>query len=271
MSFLEKYELVEMHRSELKKHPLNPRRITAEAKRRLKDGLERFGLVSPLIFNRKTGLLVGGHQRLACMDDIEGTKDYSLKVAVVDIDETKEKELVVFLNNTSAQGFWDETDLLDIINDSEVSKESLGFSSQEMDYFDKLMQETSKDEEAAIEYMNQMLSESDSLEQAASDAKEEIEQDKESKKMKWEKTISGFFEPAPPSDGANAKADDELTQEEREHRKEFRDSRENWKKQDGSSEVVVRIIFTNADKARFWLSKNKLPTNNFLLHEKELD
>ena len=108
------------------------------------------------------------------------------------------------------------------------------------------------------------------MEAAAEEAKEAAESDKATKKDKWEATISRLFEPAPQQSAVNAKPDEELTPEEREARQKFRDSRENWKKQDGSSEVVVRIIFTKEERAKQWLSKVGLPPT-FLLHEKELD
>jgi hypothetical protein len=271
MSAFEKFTMQEMHRSELKKYPLNPRKITAEAKRRLKAGLERFGLVSPLIFNKRSGYLVGGHQRMSVMDDLQGDKDYTLNIAVVDLDESKEKELVVFLNNTSSMGFWDDEALLEIMNGQDTDKNMLGFSATEMDYFDKLMQEADIEETAALNYMDQMTEEAEALENAAAENNENATADKETKKQKWENTISNFFEPAPLQSLTNAKSDEELTPEELAHRKNFRESRENWKKQDGSSEVVVRIVFSSQEKARGWLSSKGLPSTQFLLHEKELD
>lgn len=271
MSAFEKFTMVEMHRSELKKCPYNPRKITAEAKRRLKAGLEKHGLVQPLIFNKRTGYLVGGHQRLSCLDDIHESKDYTLNISVVDMDEAQEKELVVFLNNTSSQGFWDETAILDIMNDESIDKNMLGFSASENSYFEKLMNEAAETEAASLEYMGQMIEEADALEAVADEQKEAIAEDKETKKQKWETTISSLFEAPPPQTGANAKADSELTPEELQHRKDFRASRENWKKQEGSQEVVVRIVFTHEEKARRWLASKGLPSHNFLLHEKELD
>ena len=68
--------------------------------------------MQPITWNKRTGNLVSGHQRLACIDAIEGGDDYKLDVAVVDLSEADEKAQVVFMNNQDAMGFWD-TELLD--------------------------------------------------------------------------------------------------------------------------------------------------------------
>jgi hypothetical protein len=44
--------------------PYNPRRITDEELLRLRKSLRRFGLVDPVIVNRRSDRIVGGHQRV---------------------------------------------------------------------------------------------------------------------------------------------------------------------------------------------------------------
>jgi hypothetical protein len=44
--------------------PYNPRTISSEALAGLRGSVERFGLVEPVVWNRRTGRVVGGHQRL---------------------------------------------------------------------------------------------------------------------------------------------------------------------------------------------------------------
>lgn len=70
-------------------------------------GMTEFGLVEPLIWNKRTGTLVGGHQRISALDSLEKNKDYSLRVACVDLDEKTEREQNVFFNNPEAQGEFD--------------------------------------------------------------------------------------------------------------------------------------------------------------------
>ena len=48
--------------SDLSPAPYNPRTITADALDGLRHSVERFGLVEPVIWNRQTGHVVGGHQ-----------------------------------------------------------------------------------------------------------------------------------------------------------------------------------------------------------------
>ena len=111
----QKFVMERWQRSAIKEHPKNPRRITESAKKKLRDKMKEVGLLQPPIVNRRTGYLLGGHQRLAVMDSLEhykpGKTDYSLDVAVVDLPEAEEIAMIVFLNNASAQGSWD-TDLL---------------------------------------------------------------------------------------------------------------------------------------------------------------
>lgn len=104
---LEKYKIERIHRSEVKGAPYNPRTITDDARRKLKENLERVGLLSPIVWNRRSGFVVSGHQRLGAMDALMGTDDYHLTVAAVDLDEKTEKEQNIFFNNPDAMGDWD--------------------------------------------------------------------------------------------------------------------------------------------------------------------
>ena len=46
-------------------NPANPRRITQEARERLRKALDKFGDLSGIVFNRTTGHLVGANQRVS--------------------------------------------------------------------------------------------------------------------------------------------------------------------------------------------------------------
>lgn len=106
-----------MPRSDIKNAPYNPRTISDDARKRLKDNLERVGLIEPIIWNRRSGHIVGGHQRLKALDALEESPDYLVPCAVVDLDETTEKAQNVFLNNGEAQGGWDLDLLADVLKD----------------------------------------------------------------------------------------------------------------------------------------------------------
>jgi ParB-like chromosome segregation protein Spo0J len=60
---LPKYEVKEMKLAELKDNPRNPRTIKDTALKGLLASIEEFGLIEPIIWNKKTGYIVGGHQR----------------------------------------------------------------------------------------------------------------------------------------------------------------------------------------------------------------
>jgi hypothetical protein len=81
--------------------------IDSYARKKLEANLKKVGLLDTLVVNRRTGHMVSGHQRLACLDALEGKADYFLDVAVVDLTAKQEREQNVFFNNPSAQGTWD--------------------------------------------------------------------------------------------------------------------------------------------------------------------
>jgi len=81
--------------------PYNPRSISTEALAGLRGSVERFGLVEPVVWNRRTGRVVGGHQRLKVLQAMGETET---PVVVVDLDEIEEKALNVALNNPAIAG-----------------------------------------------------------------------------------------------------------------------------------------------------------------------
>lgn len=129
---LENFEVVEIHRRELVNSPYNPRKITDQEKAKLKKAMARHGLVSPITWNARTKFIVGGHQRISVLDSIAGTSDYTLKVARIDVDPTKEREINVLLNNAQAGGSFDLELLKPMFDDPEVSIEGAGFTPNDM-------------------------------------------------------------------------------------------------------------------------------------------
>lgn len=102
-----------MKLSELQAAPYNPRQISEQALTGLKHSIRRYGLVQPIVWNRRTGNIVGGHQRVLAMQQ-EGVPEAN--VVVVDLPEIEEKALNVTLNNKVIEG--DFTDSLgDILGD----------------------------------------------------------------------------------------------------------------------------------------------------------
>ena len=117
-------ESVELKRSQIRFADYNPRILDDEAKKSLKRGIKKFGLVGGVTVNKRTGFtVVSGHQRLTVMDELQKydpatmENDYKVRVDVTDVDEKMEKELNILLNNPNAQGRWDYEKLAQIIPD----------------------------------------------------------------------------------------------------------------------------------------------------------
>jgi len=89
--------------AELEPMPQNPRRISKRARRGLEESIRRFGLVQPIVWNRRTGHVVGGHQRLAVLKE-QGVEE--VDVVVLDLPESEERALNITLNNPYITGDW---------------------------------------------------------------------------------------------------------------------------------------------------------------------
>jgi DNA modification methylase len=87
--------------SDLKPAPYNPRKIDPAAMAGLEKSLERFGVVEPIIWNERTGFVVGGHQRLKVL---RSRKVKDADVVVVSLDAADEKALNVALNSPHITG-----------------------------------------------------------------------------------------------------------------------------------------------------------------------
>jgi hypothetical protein len=90
--------------SELTPAPYNPRQSTAKQEKQLKASLEKFGVVEPIIFNKQTGYIVGGHFRVRELKKL-GYKE--IECVIVDLSEEDEKELNIRLNANTGEWDWD--------------------------------------------------------------------------------------------------------------------------------------------------------------------
>ncbi len=109
----------------------NPRRMPDEQMRLLMRGIEEFGVVDPVIVNRRSGNIVGGHQRVeACKRLGRDT----IPVVYVDLDDAREKALNLALNKIS--GEWDEDRLRSLLSElraGDLDLDLTGFSGVELD------------------------------------------------------------------------------------------------------------------------------------------
>ena len=86
----------------------NPRKISDEALLGLKNSINDFGSVQPIIANTKTGNVIGGHQRLQAMLALGVETD---TVAWGEFSEDEEKALNITLNNHQIAGEFDNEKL----------------------------------------------------------------------------------------------------------------------------------------------------------------
>ena len=98
---------------------------------KLKRSIEQFGYVEPVIWNKVTGHVVGGHQRLKVLMDMGIIE---VECVIIEIDEEKEKALNIALNKIS--GDWDKDKLALLIADLQgvdFDVSLTGFDPKELD------------------------------------------------------------------------------------------------------------------------------------------
>lgn len=100
--------------SKIKAAPYNPRKDLKPDDpeyKMISDSIEQHGFLQPLVWNKKTGNLVGGHQRLKVLM-AKGIKE--VEVVVVDVDLKQERAMNISLNK--AVGDWDAERLLELLS-----------------------------------------------------------------------------------------------------------------------------------------------------------
>ena len=129
-------EIVRKKLDDLMPADYNPRKELQEADfefQALKKSIQRFGLVIPIIENKTTGNMVGGHQRLNVLKNLGWTE---VDVVVVEMSEGEEKALNLALNRI--KGDWDKrslTNVLQEIRDSGIKLNDIGFTKGEINQF----------------------------------------------------------------------------------------------------------------------------------------
>ena len=122
-----------IHRSKVKNAPYNPRQIDDHARKKLRNNLKEMGLLDPLVWNKVTGNLVSGHQRLSILDALsKNGEDYSLDFAVVSLSERDEKQQNVFFNNPGAQGTYDPDAIGKMIAEGDIDYKTAGFDNMDV-------------------------------------------------------------------------------------------------------------------------------------------
>ena len=116
----------------------------------IKSSIEEFGYIDPIIWNERTGNIVGGHQRYKILVE-QGHKE--LDVVVVDMDEQTEKAANMALNK--AVGLWDEAKVKDLLEELRIGFDMGSFGFDMDKYFPPEPQEDDFDAEAAYEAIDE--------------------------------------------------------------------------------------------------------------------
>jgi DNA modification methylase len=126
--------------NKLKPATYNPRQITKKQYSDLKDSIDRFGLVDPIIINKNGNIVIGGHQRLKICKEL---KYKDVDCVVLDLNKEQERELNIRLNKSG--GEWD-MDILANEFDIEELKE-WGFKDIEFGFnIDKITEGNTEDD-----------------------------------------------------------------------------------------------------------------------------
>lgn len=107
---------------------------------KLKRSIEQFGYVEPVIWNKTTSHVVGGHQRLKVLLDM-GIAE--VECVVIEMDEDKEKALNIALNKIS--GDWDKDKLALLIADLQGADFDVSLTGFEPAELDALFKDSLKD------------------------------------------------------------------------------------------------------------------------------
>lgn len=109
---------------------------------KLKRSIQEFGYVEPIVWNKRTGNIVGGHQRYKVLLDM-GMRE--VDCVVVDLDETKEKALNLALNKI--QGDWDYLKLKELLQELDTGEFDIELTGFGMDEIEQLLTDLSGGEE----------------------------------------------------------------------------------------------------------------------------
>lgn len=122
-------QVVSVNINELKPADYNPRKLTDKDKQDIKNSIERFGMVEPVVvnsFKERQNIIIGGHQRWFICKELGHKEIPVVYIEISDIE--KEQELNLRLNKNVAQ--WDY-DLL--ANFGEDILKGVGFDTDEIE------------------------------------------------------------------------------------------------------------------------------------------
>jgi len=93
------------HITELIPAPYNPRTSTEKQGKHLTESLKKYGVVEPIVWNKRTGYIVGGHFRVRQLQEMGVTE---VPCVVLDLNDEDERELNIRLNANTGSFNWDD-------------------------------------------------------------------------------------------------------------------------------------------------------------------
>jgi len=148
--------------------PYNPRKDLKpgdEEYERLKRSIKEFGYVDPIIWNERTGNLVGGHQRFKILTEESDIKE--IAASVVSLSDSEEKALNIALNKIS--GDWDEEKLAALLDELQQEDFDISLTGYDLEEAEQLIESLS---------LNEALNDIDSIEDDEFDTDEAYEEAK---------------------------------------------------------------------------------------------
>lgn len=107
---------------------------------KLKESIEYYGYLDPIIWNKRTGMIVSGHQRFQVMKDIaerDGEELDEIDVMEVDMSEAQQDSFMVAINKIT--GLWDDVKLKSLFQ--ELSQEDLKYTGYEDFEIERMLSE----------------------------------------------------------------------------------------------------------------------------------
>jgi hypothetical protein len=181
-------ETVIIKRSQIHFAAYNPRKKDMKVIESLKKNFKKVGFLGGIVWNIRSGNLVGGHKRVETMDLIFDypKNDYDIKVEQIDVDDKTEKEQNIFLNNKRVQGETDFELLALVIPDIDI--DSAGLTDYDISIVESLVPEFHFSDNTDI------INDSKELRSDADKKKEKIKKLKSDiKKEIGEKQIKSYF------------------------------------------------------------------------------
>lgn len=128
-------EIVKVDINELISPEYNPRQITDDEMEKLKNSINEFGYIDPIIVNRVNNHIVGGNQRYECLKSL-GYNEIDV-IFIEEPDINREKAINIRLNNSS--GEWDIGKLDTIFEDLKLTGFDIrltGFATENLQPFE---------------------------------------------------------------------------------------------------------------------------------------